>query len=102
MQSMLWKGAGFNRILPWKEDAGYYIGRYIGRDTDRTDWDFRAGRESVGPRQSVVKLSSTHAFLTILARPIVRHPVGGTDDLARYDRLCYAPCPRTTDRRARR
>jgi hypothetical protein len=45
LQNKLWERAGFNRILPWKEDAGYYIGRYIGRDTGRSDWDFRAGKE---------------------------------------------------------
>ena len=45
LQEMLWKNAGFNRILPWKEDAGYYIGRYIGRDAHRSHWDFRVGLE---------------------------------------------------------
>ncbi len=49
LQGMLSKGAGFNRILPWKMDAGYYIGRYIGRDADRCHWDFRVGAESVRP-----------------------------------------------------
>ena len=43
LQEMLWKNAGFNRILPWKSDAGFYIGRYIGRDADRCHWDFRVG-----------------------------------------------------------
>ena len=46
LQNMLWERAGFNRILPWKEDAGYYIGRYIGRDAGRTDWDFSVGKQS--------------------------------------------------------
>lgn len=44
---MLWKQAGFNRILPWETDAGYYIGRYIGRDAARCHWDFRVGPEPV-------------------------------------------------------
>jgi hypothetical protein len=38
-QAFLWNKAGFNRILPWEEDAGYYIGRYIGRQADRCEWD---------------------------------------------------------------
>lgn len=38
-QAFLWNKAGFNRILPWEEDAGYYIGRYIGRDVNRCEWD---------------------------------------------------------------
>ncbi len=45
LQDMLWKGAGFNRILPWGLDAGYYIGRYIGRDAARCEWNFRVGSE---------------------------------------------------------
>jgi hypothetical protein len=50
LQRMLWKEAGFNRILPWKLDAGYYIGRYIGRDADRCNWDFRVAEEPPRPR----------------------------------------------------
>jgi hypothetical protein len=46
LQAMLWEKAGFNRILPWKEDAGYYIGRYLGRDAERCHWDFRAGKQA--------------------------------------------------------
>lgn len=53
LQNKLCQEAGFNRILPWKEDAGYYIGRYIGRDAERCDWDFRVGREPVRPRAEV-------------------------------------------------
>ncbi len=53
LQEMLWKNAGFNRILPWKMDAGYYIGRYIGRDAERSHWDFCAGREPVRPLVAV-------------------------------------------------
>lgn len=45
--SMLWAKAGFNRVLPWEMDAGYYIGRYIGRDAGRSYWDFRVGPEPV-------------------------------------------------------
>jgi len=45
--SMLWAKAGFNRILPWEMDAGYYIGRYIGRDAGRCHWNFRVGSEPV-------------------------------------------------------
>jgi hypothetical protein len=43
LQNKLWREAGFNRILPWQEDAGYYIGRYIGRDAGRSHWDFHVG-----------------------------------------------------------
>lgn len=53
LQDMLWKNGGFNRILPWKRDAGFYIGRYIGRDAERSDWDFRAGRERIRPPVAV-------------------------------------------------
>lgn len=47
LQQMLWKGAGYNRILPWKTTAAYYIGRFVGRDANRCNWDFRVGAESV-------------------------------------------------------
>jgi len=53
LQDKIWKEAGFNRILPWTEDAGYYIGRYIGRDAGRSHWDFRAGVQPVGTSQPV-------------------------------------------------
>jgi hypothetical protein len=45
-QAFLWDRAGFNRILPWEEDAGYYIGRYIGRDAGRCEWDFNVASAS--------------------------------------------------------
>lgn len=51
--SKLWTEAGFNRILPWEMDAGYYIGRYIGRDAGRCHWDFHVGSEPVRLFQSV-------------------------------------------------
>jgi hypothetical protein len=60
--SMLWDKAGLNRICPWEMDAGFYIGRYIGRDAGRCSWDFRVGPEpfrlipSVGRR--VIAVSS--------------------------------------------
>jgi hypothetical protein len=47
MWEMVYKNAGWNRILPWKTDAGYYIGRYIGRDARRSHWDFRVGADPV-------------------------------------------------------
>ncbi len=53
LQAMLWQVAGFNRILPWEIDAGYYIGRYIGRDAERCHWDFRVGPEPVRQIPSV-------------------------------------------------
>jgi hypothetical protein len=55
LQAMLWdgtgakdnpllkNGAGFNRILPWEQDAAYYIARYIGRDAHRAHWDWNVG-----------------------------------------------------------
>ena len=49
LQGKLWQEAGFNRILPWEMDAGYYIGRYIGRDAEQCDWDFRVGSERMRP-----------------------------------------------------
>ena len=49
LQQMLWEKAGFNRILPWEMDAGFYIGRYIGRDAERCHWDFRVGEDPVRP-----------------------------------------------------
>jgi hypothetical protein len=53
LQNMLWEEAGFNRILPWERDAGFYIGRYIGRDAGRCHWDFRVGPEPVSHPVSV-------------------------------------------------
>ncbi len=47
LQEMLWKDAGFNRILRWEREAGFYIGRYIGRDAYRCHWDFRVGSDPV-------------------------------------------------------
>lgn len=38
LQQMLWRKAGYNRILPWEKDAAYYIARYIGRDAHRANW----------------------------------------------------------------
>ena len=54
LQEMLWTGAGFNRILPWEKDAGFYIGRYIGRDAWRCHWDFRVGPDCVRPGPALV------------------------------------------------
>ncbi len=53
LQRMLWKSAGFCMILPWRRDAGYYIGRFIGRDAERCQWDFRVGPE---PARSPVQV----------------------------------------------
>jgi hypothetical protein len=39
--------AGFARVLPFKKPAAYYLSRYIGRDLERTEWDFRIGDEKV-------------------------------------------------------
>lgn len=50
---MLFDKAGHNRIHPWEMDAGYYIGRYIGRDAGRSHWDFRVGPEPVRQIASV-------------------------------------------------
>lgn len=50
---MLFENAGLNRILPWEMDAGYYIGRYIGRDAERSHWDFRIGPE---PKRTVASV----------------------------------------------
>jgi hypothetical protein len=52
-KGILQEGAGLNRICPWEEDAGYYIGRYIGRDAGRCNWDFRVGSEPVRLLHSV-------------------------------------------------
>lgn len=53
LQEKLWNEAGFNRILPWERDAGFYIGRYIGRDAESSHWDFRVGSNPVRPSVSV-------------------------------------------------
>ena len=52
LQNMLYQRAGWNKILPWETDAGYYIGRYIGRDANRAHWDWNVRRSNaaVGPR----------------------------------------------------
>jgi hypothetical protein len=50
LQQKLCNEAGFNRILPWERDAGYYIGRYIGRDAERCSWDFRIAQQETVPR----------------------------------------------------
>jgi hypothetical protein len=39
----LWDRAGWNRVLPFEHGAAYYIGRYIGRDVTRCEWDLRIG-----------------------------------------------------------
>jgi hypothetical protein len=61
LQEKLWKEAGFNRILPWEEDAGYYIGRYIGRDAQRSYWNFRVGHEPDRPRAEVGRRVMVHS-----------------------------------------
>jgi hypothetical protein len=75
LQEMLWKNAGWNRILPWEQDAGYYIGRYIGRDAERSHWDFSVGHEPVRARvavgRQVIAASSnlpSSAFRNVLGR----------------------------------
>lgn len=47
LQQMLWKNAGFTRILPWKKHAAHYIGRFIDRDAETYQWGFRVGPEPV-------------------------------------------------------
>jgi hypothetical protein len=47
LQEMLSKKAGYNRILPWEMDAGYYIGRYIGRDAEKCNWDWNVGTKTL-------------------------------------------------------
>jgi hypothetical protein len=42
-QAFLWDKAGFNRIWPWETDAGYYIGRYVGRVASDCHWDWEVG-----------------------------------------------------------
>lgn len=46
LQAMLWRRAGFNRILPWEQSAAYYIARYIGRDAQRANWRWNVGIHS--------------------------------------------------------
>jgi hypothetical protein len=50
LQKMLCEKAGWNKILPWEKDAGYYLGRYIGRDAHRANWDWRVGNQSAPAR----------------------------------------------------
>lgn len=49
---ILRRGAGYNVIEPWEKDAGFYIGRYIGRDASRCEWDFRPGGEKLTQKKS--------------------------------------------------
>ncbi len=37
--------AGWNRILPFKQGASYYISRYIGRDANRCEWEVQVGQQ---------------------------------------------------------
>jgi hypothetical protein len=65
LQKMLSDKAGWNKILPWERDAGYYIGRYIGRDAHRAHWDWSVGQrhDPILPRppigRQVVAISKT-------------------------------------------
>jgi hypothetical protein len=43
LQSKLWIEAGFNKVLPWKQSAAFYLSRYVGRDLHKSHWDFRVG-----------------------------------------------------------
>ncbi len=65
LQAMLWRDAGFNRILPWKQDAAYYIGRYIGRDAHRANWDW-----NVGNREQPIRLLSSLGREVVAASPV--------------------------------
>lgn len=47
----LWKRAGFNRILPFEHGAAFYIGRYIGRDAHRCEWEARVGNQALIERR---------------------------------------------------
>lgn len=42
-QAWVWEKAGFVRILPWRQDAAFYLSRYIGRSVGDCHWDFRVG-----------------------------------------------------------
>jgi hypothetical protein len=77
LQAMLWdgtgakdnpllkSGAGFSRILPWKQDAGYYIGRYLGRDVREAHWDW-----SVGLGESPVRLLPSFGRRDVVISPV--------------------------------
>ncbi len=79
LQKMLWERFGYNKILPWKEDAGYYIGRYIGREAKRCNWDWnvnfsepaRKTPEPIGRKEIVLSRSvddSSAAYRQTLQR----------------------------------
>lgn len=40
LQEFIWRNAGFCRILPWEQAAGFYLSRYIGRAIPDCHWDF--------------------------------------------------------------
>jgi hypothetical protein len=76
LQNTLWEGAGFNRILPWQENAGYYIGRYIGRDARNCHWDFRVGREQVSQPSEVGRQVVVHSRVPDDSSQAYRHTSG--------------------------
>lgn len=65
LQRKLWAEAGFNRILPWEQDAAYYIGRYIGRDANRAHWDW-----NVGNREQPVRLLPSLGREVVAVSPV--------------------------------
>lgn len=44
--------AGFNRVLPFKRGAAYYLANYIGRNLEQAEWTLEmGGTQSVHPHQ---------------------------------------------------
>jgi hypothetical protein len=77
LQNMLWERAGFNRILPWEANAGYYIGRYIGRDARSCHWDFRVGQEKVSKPSEIGRQVVVHSRVPDDSSLAYRHTSGG-------------------------
>lgn len=47
VEKWLGTNAGFNRVLPFRKGAAYYISCYIGRNLDKAEWDVDLGKTSL-------------------------------------------------------
>ncbi len=47
VQGWLTRRAGFNRVLPYRRGAAFYLSRFVGREIKDSEWDIRLGDEEM-------------------------------------------------------
>jgi hypothetical protein len=52
IEGWLNRHAGYSRVLPFRRGAAFYLGSYIGRQVESTDWELRIGKKETLPPKS--------------------------------------------------